>query len=197
MPRKTQRPAGPDEWAAERIRYERERRGWSTAELARRVSLAGVPMRQQTVWKIESGEPRRSLSVGEAATFAKVFGLSLAELMTPPQQIAELDLIEIARAFMEWRRDAGVLAARFADIAKRVEELGAEDTYTAAVVEKYGGLAGMAEQAAAGLDGLADDYRAIAESIRRQGTVWSVIVSALDQVTPGEAGDRDGSDGAR
>src|ERR1035437_7440779 len=78
VPRKTSRPPGPDDWASERIRHEREQRGWSTAELARRVTLAGGRVRQQTGGQVESGEPRRKLSVGEAATFARGFDIPLA-----------------------------------------------------------------------------------------------------------------------
>ncbi len=199
VPRKTPRPPGPDDWASERIRYEREKRGWSTAELARRVTLAGVPLRQPQVWQVESGTPRRRLSVGEAAAFAKVLGLSLAELMIPPEQVASLDLIELSRTFLEWRRDAGILAARFADIAKRVEELSDQEIRTAALIETYAGLTGLgiAEAVAAEVDNLADDYRAVAASIRTHESPWSVIGAATDLVTPAEAGDQDASDGSR
>src|ERR1017187_1128908 len=136
VPRKTPRPPGPDDWAAERVRFEREQRGWSTAELARRVTLAGVPMRQQTVWKVESGQPRRSLSVGEASAFANVFGISLRELMTPPRVVLT-DLMKLASEFIDWRRDAGTLFGRLVDIARQVDALGAEDVFDAETVSKF------------------------------------------------------------
>ena len=102
VPKKTApRPPGPDEWAAERIRYERELRGWSTAELARRVTEAGVPMRQQQAWQIESGDPPRKLSVGEAATIAKIFGITIADLLVPPSDIVPWNLISLGRDFAE------------------------------------------------------------------------------------------------
>jgi len=186
VPRKAPRPPGPDDWASERIRYERERRGWSTAELARRVSLAGVQMRQQQVWQVESGEPRRRLSVGEAAAFAKVLGISLAELMTPPEKIAELDLIEIGRAFAEWRRDAGVLAARLLDIAKRVDELGEDDIYTADNLQKWSGLGGASDQVIRDLEAITENNQVVMESVKTRGSVWSVIASMWEQVMPAE-----------
>jgi transcriptional regulator with XRE-family HTH domain len=198
VPRKTSRPPGPDDWASERIRHEREQRGWSTAELARRVTLAGVPVRQQTVWQVESGEPRRKLSVGEAATFARVFDIPLAELMMPPEEIMIRSLVEVARAFIEWRRDAGVLAARLLRIAQQISELSPEAVYDATVVEKYSGLSGTSDQAIRELEEITKPYQVITESIRKHGSVWSVIASLRDQVADDTSGPGAGeSDGAR
>lgn len=197
VPRKTPRPPGPDDWASERIRYEREKRGWSTAELARRITLAGIPMRQQQVWQVESGIPRRRLSVGEAAAFAKVFGLSLTELMTPPGEIAALDLIELGRAFAEWRRAEGVLSARLLDIAKRVDELSEDETYTATVAGQYSDLGGASDAVLRDLETITGNNRTVMESIKQHGAVWSVIAAMQDQIAPAEAGDVPGADEAR
>jgi len=40
-----------------------------------------------SVWAIESGQPRRRVSLAEAVAFAKVFDLTLDELMRPPSDI--------------------------------------------------------------------------------------------------------------
>jgi transcriptional regulator with XRE-family HTH domain len=84
MPRRTPRFPDPDDLASRRVKYEREQRGWSTAELARRVTEAGVPMRQPAVWQVENGKPRRKLSLGEAVAIAEVFGISIYDLTEPP-----------------------------------------------------------------------------------------------------------------
>lgn len=42
---------------AARVALEREVRGWSTPELAERVTRAGVKMNQTAVWRIENGTP--------------------------------------------------------------------------------------------------------------------------------------------
>jgi transcriptional regulator with XRE-family HTH domain len=51
----------------------REERGWSQAELARRLSAIGFEMHQTTVAKLEAG--KRPLRVAEAFALAQVFGL--------------------------------------------------------------------------------------------------------------------------
>ncbi|MFJ9523370.1 helix-turn-helix domain-containing protein [Kitasatospora sp. NPDC101801] len=72
-----------EEHAAERVRLEREARGWSTAELAKRMTKAGYPINQSSVWRIESGEPRRRINLDEAIGFAKVFELTLEDFLGP------------------------------------------------------------------------------------------------------------------
>ncbi|KNB51915.1 helix-turn-helix transcriptional regulator [Streptomyces caatingaensis] len=69
---------------AARVALEREVRGWSTTELAERVTKAGVKLNQTAVWRIENGTPRRRINVDEALAFARVFELPLEELMSPP-----------------------------------------------------------------------------------------------------------------
>jgi transcriptional regulator with XRE-family HTH domain len=190
VPKKTTpRAPGPDEWASARIRHERELRGWSTAELARRVTEAGVAMRQQQVWQIESGEPPRKLSVGEAATIAKVFGLTITDLLTPPENVAPQNLINLGRDFAEWRRDAGLLAARLREIDERAGQLdsGEGEQFTAATVMKYGGFGHLAEQAAREFDEIAKVYEDIARSVRDRDSVWSLIASMRELVTDQDA----------
>lgn len=190
VPKKTTpRVPGPDEWAAERIRHERELRGWSTAELARRVTEAGVILRQQQVWQIESGDPPRKLSVGEAAAFAKVFGLTIADLLAPPEEVASRNLIELGRAFAAWRRDAGILAARLREIGERAGQLdsGEEESFTAAVVVKYSAYGDLAEQTAREFDEIAKAYEGIARAVRDRASVWSVIASMRGLVTDQDA----------
>lgn len=141
-------------------------------------------MRQQQVWQIESGKPPRRLSVGEAAAFARVFGLSLAELMTPPDaESSGLDhLIALGRAFVEWRRDAAALFSRLSDIAAQIDTLDDDNVFTADVVVKYGGYSGIGEQFGQQLGELEDTISDIRRSIAEHGNPWSLIVSLQDQV---------------
>jgi transcriptional regulator with XRE-family HTH domain len=89
MPRQTPRMPGPDEWAARRIRRLRESNGWSAAELARLVTEAGCPIRQQSIWDIENRQPPRRITLGEAAALASVFGIALEDLAANPAGEAE------------------------------------------------------------------------------------------------------------
>jgi transcriptional regulator with XRE-family HTH domain len=187
VPKKTTpRVPGPDDWASARIRHERELRGWSTAELARRVTDAGVAMRQQQIWQVESGDPPRRLSVGEAATIAKVLGLTIAELLAPPQDVPNQNLLKLGQDFADWHRDAGLLAARLREIDERATQLaeGEEENFTASVVVKYGGYAEIAEEVANEFEEIAQLYADIAGTVRNQASVWSLIASLRS--VPGE-----------
>ncbi|MCG6499368.1 helix-turn-helix transcriptional regulator [Kitasatospora sp. A2-31] len=93
--------------AAARIALEREVRGWSTTELAARMTRAGVPMNQTAVWRIENGAPRRKITLDEALGFARVFELPLEKLMSPPLAGVDIEgrriVQEAVEAFYETR----------------------------------------------------------------------------------------------
>ncbi|MBD0740552.1 helix-turn-helix domain-containing protein [Streptomyces sp. CBMA29] len=93
--------------AAARIALERETRGWSTTELAARMTKAGIPMNQTAVWRMENGKPRRKITLDEALGFARVFELPLEELMSPPLDGIDLEgrrfVQEAVEAFYECR----------------------------------------------------------------------------------------------
>ncbi|MFE2725032.1 helix-turn-helix domain-containing protein [Kitasatospora sp. NPDC059327] len=88
-------PALSEEHAAERVRLEREHLGWSTGELAKRMTAAGCPINQSSVWRIENGEPRRRINLDEAIGFAKVFGLTLEEFLGPPGSSADKHITQL------------------------------------------------------------------------------------------------------
>lgn len=170
MPRQLPRPPGPDEWAARRVRHEREQRGWSTAELARRVTEEGVLMRQSSVWDIENRTPPRRITLGEALALVRVFGLaSVSDLASPPYASGADELAVIVRDLQQWRsaesRQAGALRA----ILERYERVRAD--------------ANVAELAQAGHDTavtqpLADMRRVLADA----GTVLADALAAIEAV---------------
>jgi transcriptional regulator with XRE-family HTH domain len=93
---------------AQRIKFEREERDWSSAKLAQQMTEAGYPLNQSAIWRIENGDPPRRVNLEEAVGFAKVFGISLGDLITPVGDMAtpELkrrlqNLLEAARAYRE------------------------------------------------------------------------------------------------
>jgi len=119
MPRANPRQPGPEERAAKRIEHERTKRGWSTAELARRMTEEGVPVNQSSIYKIEKGSPRRTISLDEAHALVSVFGLeSIYELESIPEEIIG------------------------ADVARYVDELGEIEDSVGELRRKVGGLLG-------------------------------------------------------
>ncbi len=85
---------------ADNLRRQREARGWSQGDLARRMQEAGWGnFHQTTVSRIEKGE--RPIRLGEAKALAEVFRLSLEVLLRPSREAV---LVEQLRQFT---KDAG------------------------------------------------------------------------------------------
>ncbi|CAM5574045.1 helix-turn-helix domain-containing protein [Streptomyces narbonensis] len=82
-----------EENAAKRIKFERERRGWSTTTLSDRLNEAGYEMNPSGVWRIENG--KRRINLDEAIGFADVFGVSLSNLVGPPGLAAAGRAVEL------------------------------------------------------------------------------------------------------
>ena len=81
---------------AERVAYEREIRGWSLEGLAKRMTVAGCPINQSAIHKIENGEPRRRITVDELCALGVVLGMPIEELIKPMAVVAD------ARARQLW-----------------------------------------------------------------------------------------------
>jgi transcriptional regulator with XRE-family HTH domain len=73
------RREGVDVYFRKQLRREREGRGWSQADVAKRLSDNGIPMYGTTVAKIESGE--RAVRVDEAAGIADLLEVPLDWLL--------------------------------------------------------------------------------------------------------------------
>ncbi|MFF8790096.1 helix-turn-helix domain-containing protein [Streptomyces sp. NPDC015125] len=105
-----------EENVALRLKIERETRGWSTNALSDRLVEAGYEMNPSAVWRIENG--KRRINLDEAIGFAEVLGVSLQNLVGPPQLAAKaraMELIDdVVRAFRETQR-AGVSLTRARD----------------------------------------------------------------------------------
>jgi transcriptional regulator with XRE-family HTH domain len=68
---------------AARVRELREHRGWSQGELARRLAEIGHPIGQSRVSAIEAPGPEpRTVSIDQAAAFARVLNVPLELLLT-------------------------------------------------------------------------------------------------------------------
>lgn len=82
---------GDERWLAQRVQSERQARGWSQQRLSKELGIAGHPLQQSAISKIESAEPGvgRTITIGEAVGFAKVFGIPLGELLLPPDAVRD------------------------------------------------------------------------------------------------------------
>jgi len=89
---------------AERVKLEREARGWSSVTLAEKMAEAGHPIGQSAIWRIESGKPRRRVNTDEALGFCKVFDMTLDELASPPGQMANPIIRRLVGEYVElWK----------------------------------------------------------------------------------------------
>jgi transcriptional regulator with XRE-family HTH domain len=75
---------GSEKWTdkhfGKRVKNERDHRGWSQADMAKKLSDHGIqPMHPTTVAKIEAGE--RSVRINEAVGIADLFEISLDSLL--------------------------------------------------------------------------------------------------------------------
>ncbi|MFJ7775038.1 helix-turn-helix transcriptional regulator [Streptomyces yangpuensis] len=125
----TARAAGPDrpvpeDYVADRIKQEREARGWSTVALAEKMAEAGHPVNQAAIWRIESGKPRRRVNLDEALGFCQVFGLTMDELTAPPMKHADPVIRGIVR---EWIENKAALARAKRDVEILESQIDHED----------------------------------------------------------------------
>jgi transcriptional regulator with XRE-family HTH domain len=84
-----------------RVRAERERRGWSQEELAKRLTDKGIPVYASTIAKIESEKKPRAARLGEAAGIADLFGVSLDSLLGRKPGAQRNELTYLLRALRQ------------------------------------------------------------------------------------------------
>jgi transcriptional regulator with XRE-family HTH domain len=117
----------------ERITRERKRRGWSQAEVARRLTAMGIDsIYNTTVAKLESGE--REIKLDEAVALARLYNAPL-DALVGLQAKTERDLdylmdslsdaVFISRT--DLRRHAKALGDRMADIPSEYQQRDALD----------------------------------------------------------------------
>lgn len=117
---------------ARRVEHEMNRRGWSQERLAKEMTSAGHPMHQSSVSKIVNPKDgkRRAISVDDALGFAKVFGLSVEELMAPIETAWATELREALTRLVELGAARETIDEEAARITGRVvgvlQEVGAD-----------------------------------------------------------------------
>jgi len=86
---------------AERIRYEREKRGLSYESLAKAMTDHGCKIQGSAIFKIEKGEPRRRITVDELVSLSRVFEIPIDELLVPVELVRQERAKELIRRMDE------------------------------------------------------------------------------------------------
>lgn len=130
-----------EEYLAQRIQMERERRGWSYEGLAKRMTDAGCPINQSALYKVEQGQPRRRITVDELVAMARVFETSVEDLLVDPKLLA---LREVVPLLAEWRdlksrryRVLEEIRTRQAEIEEEVRQMAADAPEVIETIRSY------------------------------------------------------------
>ncbi|MEQ6901812.1 helix-turn-helix transcriptional regulator [Nocardioides sp. YIM 152588] len=97
---------GSEKNVIERVRSELARRGWSQAELSRRMEAhaagtTGGVIHPVVLSKLLGGDSGRHVSIDQLVTLAAVFEVTVAEMLLPPDSMA---MAEVLRAMAEGPR---------------------------------------------------------------------------------------------
>lgn len=153
-----------EEALARRVQAFREAQGWSPAGLASRMTKAGCPMSQSSIWKIENPDPetgrRRRITFDEAVTFARVFNESIETLASPADVVAARSVIECVTS-INWKIESLTnlldheIRVNFADLHTEVDEHAASELVMSALTRATRGEMGdpWSEQRASSADG--------------------------------------------
>jgi hypothetical protein len=122
---------GNEKWLGQRVQTERKARGWSQARLSVEMAQVDHPLHQSAISKIEppdedrrGGHPKgrsvtRSVTIGEAVGFSKVFGIPLGELLLPPDVVRNamawqgyVDAVELKDKAQQYAREYEIALER-------------------------------------------------------------------------------------
>lgn len=77
---------------AQRVAYERDKRGMSVESLAKRMEEVGCPIQVSALYRLEKAEPPRRITVDELVAFSEVFGIGVEELMLPIEVVEDREI---------------------------------------------------------------------------------------------------------
>ena len=118
------RSIGGEANLAERFRFERERRGWSPAELARRLTAEGCSIATSAIYKIEADA--RRITVDELVAASRVFEVTVTDLLTPLELVRHERAHEIVKELERAESDLTDAIARFTNFYVELFDLAAE-----------------------------------------------------------------------
>ena len=144
---------------ARRIGVERAARGLSYQQLAIKMRHVGVPLHQSSIYKIVHQDPPRRITVDELVGFARVFGVTVEELLVDPELAAEKELVSLILRYRdlmgEELRQLQEMRARQSEVRDRIRDLASATEGGEAVVRRF----------VPPLLGLGDDHAEAAEYV--------------------------------
>lgn len=148
------RTVGTEDSLAQRIRAERERRGWTYEALASRMEAVGCPIQPSAIYKVEKGKPRRRVTVDEFVALANVFELELADLLLPIELVSDREARRLLDRYLhaEEAMEEAAQSAREAFEALRALVADRPDTFEALVATLRSWIGGRRSPATADLE---------------------------------------------
>jgi len=162
---------------ARRVAWEMNQRGWSQERMAKEMTDAGFPLHQSSVSKIVNPKDgkRRAISVDDAIGFARVFGVTVEDLLIPLEAVFDTGI-----------RDTLI---RLEKLHQQREDLDREAAALATRLVQYAHAAGpdAVDRNLAGTD-----HHRVLEELHRWGQrlMEQVNTGALDGLSDDEARDR-------
>lgn len=118
------RSIGGEANLAERFRFERERRGWSPAELARRLTAEGCSIATSAIYKIEADA--RRITVDELVAASRVFEVTVTDLLTPLELVRQERAREIVKELENAQSDLVKAIAKYTNFYVELFGIAAE-----------------------------------------------------------------------
>jgi transcriptional regulator with XRE-family HTH domain len=119
-------PAVAERLFAAHVREGREKRGWTQAVLAEKLSARGVPLSQSGVAKLERTDDstRRPIRLNEAAALAALFQQSLRDMTQtrPPQSPEQRRVLEAKQRLSEATAAAAIAERELAVARQKLDD---------------------------------------------------------------------------
>lgn len=122
---------GREDYLAERIKTEREARGWSQERLSVEMGKGGCPIHQSAISKIEKPARggRRAITVEEAIAFSRVLDIPLVELVLPAEAMGNASILKDFADGPALGRAADGAQMRYREVVERLAQRIKGDAY--------------------------------------------------------------------
>lgn len=105
-----------------RLAYERARRGWTAEELSRHLAQVGISLSPAILYNLEGSTPTRRprvVKVDELAAFALVYGVSVGNLLKPPERALSAEVEALIQDMGQHREHLLASARHLSDAVRR------------------------------------------------------------------------------